>query len=71
MSGPDSVPTTELPHQFEQASGFVATANHKMIPDDYPYKVGYSWAPPYRDFEHISQVLQQARSGDTRLEALE
>jgi penicillin amidase len=57
------VPTTELPHQFNPASGFVATANHKMIPDNYPYKVGYSWAPPYR-FQRISQVLQQARSGD-------
>ena len=53
----------ELPHQYNPQPGFVATANHKMIPDGYPYKVGYSWAPPYR-FQRISQVLQQARSGD-------
>ena len=32
-----------------------------MIPDNYPYKVGYSWAPPYR-FQRITQVLQQAHS---------
>ncbi len=57
------VPTGELPHQFNPAVGFVATANHKMIPEGYPYKVGYSWAPPYR-FQRISQVLQQAQSGD-------
>jgi penicillin amidase len=65
------VPTAELPHQFNPAAGFVATANHKMIPDGYPYKVGYSWAPPYR-FQRISQVLKQAQSGEKLdVEALE
>jgi penicillin G amidase len=57
------VPTAELPHQFNPAAGFVATANHKMIPEGYPYKVGYVWAPPFR-FQRITQVLQQAQSGD-------
>ena len=57
------LPTAELPHQFNPAAGFVATANHKMIPEGYPYKVGYSWVPPYR-FQRITQVLQQAQSGD-------
>ncbi|HEV3207178.1 MAG TPA: penicillin acylase family protein [Terriglobales bacterium] len=56
------VPTTELPYQFNPAAGFVVTANHKMIPDGYPYKVGYSWTDPYR-FERITQVLQQAKAG--------
>jgi penicillin amidase len=56
------VPTAELPHEFNPVAGFVATANHKMIPDGYPYKVGYSWAPPYR-FQRITQVLQQAKAG--------
>jgi len=65
------VPTAELPHQFNPAAGFVATANHKMIPEGYPYNVGYSWAPPYR-FQRITQVLQQAQSGDKLdVEALE
>jgi penicillin amidase len=57
------VPNAELPHQLNPPQGFVATANHKMIPEGYPYKVGYSWAPPYR-FQRITQVLQQAQSGD-------
>jgi penicillin G amidase len=30
------VATQELPHQFNPAAGFVATANHKMIPEGYP-----------------------------------
>jgi len=57
------VPTAELPHQLNPAAGFVATANHKMIPENYPYKVGYEWAPPFR-FQRITQVLQQAQSGN-------
>ncbi|MGA8310692.1 MAG: penicillin acylase family protein [Terriglobales bacterium] len=56
------VPTAELPHQLNPSAGFVATANHKMIPEGYPYKVGYVWAPPFR-FQRITQVLQQAQSG--------
>ncbi len=56
------VPNAELPHQYNPPAGFVATANHKMIPEGYPYKVGYSWEPPYR-FHRITQVLQQARAG--------
>jgi penicillin amidase len=65
------VPTGELPHQFNPAAGFVVTANHKMIPDGYPYKVGYSWADPYR-FQRITQVLKKAHSGDKLdVEALE
>jgi penicillin G amidase len=55
------VPNDELPHQFNPPQGFVVTANHKMIPNKYPYKVGYSWAPPYR-YQRITQVLQQAQS---------
>ena len=57
------VPNDRLPHHFNPPQGFIATANHKMIPDNYPYKVGYSWAPPYR-FQRITQVLQAAHSGN-------
>jgi penicillin G amidase len=57
------VPNAELPHQYNPPAGFVATANHKMIPEGYPYKVGYSWEPPYR-FQRITQVLQRARTGN-------
>jgi penicillin amidase len=65
------VPAEELPRQFNPAAGFVVTANHKMIREGYPYKVGYSWADPYR-FQRITQVLQKARSGDKLdVEALE
>ena len=56
------VPTEELPHSFNPPTQFVATANHKMIPEGYPYKVGNEWAPPER-FQRITEVLEQARTG--------
>jgi penicillin G amidase len=55
------VPTQDLPHTYNPAAQFIATANHKMIPDGYPYKVGYEWATPER-FLRISEVLRQAQT---------
>ena len=57
------VTNAELPHDYNPRRGFIATANHKMIPDGYPYKVGYSWAPPYR-FQRVTEVLQRAQAGN-------
>ena len=47
---------SELPHTYNPVSGFVASANHKMIPESYPYAVGFQWAPPER-FLRISEVI--------------
>jgi penicillin G amidase len=49
----------DLPHQFNPARGFIASANQKMIPENFPYKVGYEWAEPDR-FNRITELLQQA-----------
>jgi penicillin G amidase len=54
------LPNAELPHSFNPAEGFIATANQKMIPEGYPYAVGYEWAEPTR-FERIREVLAAAR----------
>jgi penicillin G amidase len=50
------VPNSALPHSFNPATGFIATANHKMIPENYPYNVGFEWAPPFR-VHRIEEVL--------------
>jgi penicillin amidase len=60
------VPNQELPHSFNPPAGFVATANHRMIPDAYPYRVGYEWAAPYR-FERITSVLAEAKTKEHKL----
>ena len=60
------VPNAELPHTYNPASGFVATANHKMIPENYVYAVGFQWASPER-FLRISEVLSGAAKSGHKL----
>jgi len=61
------VPNSELPHSYNPASGFIATANHKMIPEHYPYNVGFQWASPER-FQRISEVLSSAAKSGHKLQ---
>jgi penicillin amidase len=57
------IANADLPHSYNPASGFLATANHKMIPNDYRYAVGFEWAAPVR-YLRIKEVLEEAaRSG--------
>jgi penicillin amidase len=60
------IPTSDLPHFFNPAEGFVATANHKMIADHYPYNVGFEWAPPYR-VTRIRSVIEGAKNDHHKL----
>jgi penicillin G amidase len=60
------IPSADLPHSFNPAEGFVATANHKMIPEHYPYKVGYEWASPYR-VNRIRSVIENAKEKGHKL----
>jgi len=60
------VPASELPHFFNPKEGFVATANHKMIPEHYPYNVGFEWDPPYR-FLRIRSVIESAKETHNKL----
>jgi penicillin amidase len=60
------IPNEELPHSYNPAAGFVATANHKMIPDGYPYSVGFEWAEPVR-YLRIKEVLDGAKTRGSKL----
>ncbi len=60
------VPNADLPHSYNPASGFVATANHKMIPENYGYAVGFQWASPER-FLRISEVFNAAAKSQHKL----
>ena len=44
----DFIPFDELPHTFNPARGYVATANHKPVPDSYPYYISTFWSTPNR-----------------------
>ena len=51
------LPASELPSAFNPASGFLATANHNILPPGYPHTLGYEWAPPDR-YQRILTVLR-------------
>ncbi|HEX3846233.1 MAG TPA: penicillin acylase family protein [Steroidobacteraceae bacterium] len=60
------IASAELPHSFNPAAGYVASANHKMIPDGYRYRVGYEWDPGYR-FARIKAVIEKAGADNHKL----
>ena len=56
------LPINALPHEVNPARGFVATANHYLFPNDYPWKeaMHYTWADPYRA-SRITELLGSGR----------
>ena len=58
------LPADRLPSSFNPASGFIATANHNILPPGYTPPLNYDWADPFR-FERIAAVLRDT-SGLTR-----
>ena len=60
------IPVSQLPHSYNPSDGFVATANNKMIPDSYPYNIGFEWYSRYR-VQRISQVIGAAQKADHKL----
>lgn len=38
----------DLPQDFNPESGWLATANHNIVPKDFPNPIAYEFAPPYR-----------------------
>lgn len=47
----------QYPQSFNPKSGWLATANHNIIPEGYTRQIGYEFAPPYR-FQRIQSVLE-------------
>lgn len=52
------IPFDELPKVVNPEKGFIATANNKMVSDNYPYHISNVWAQPYR-YERIHEVLEE------------
>ena len=50
------IPFDELPSVLNPTTGFVATANNKVVPDDYPYLITHDWASPFRA-QRITDLL--------------
>jgi penicillin amidase len=52
------IPDNELPNISNPRANFIATANNKIVSDDFPYLISNSWAPPNR-YERIVSRLQE------------
>lgn len=54
------VPGEQLPRAFNPANGFIATANHNILPPGYIIPLSYEWASRYR-IDRVKDVLSQNR----------
>ncbi len=53
------IPDAELPHVLNPEQGYVATANNRIVGDDFPYKVTGEYQPDYR-ITRIRQLIEQS-----------
>jgi penicillin amidase len=57
------IPVDELPRVKNPSSGYVATANAKIVDDNYPHYITSHWAYPYRT-ERIVDMLEDKEKHD-------
>lgn len=50
------IPFDELPRTENPASGYIASANNKIVPDSYPYLITHDWGRSYR-IDRIEAML--------------
>jgi len=53
----------QLPQVANPKVGYVATANHNIVPADYPHEIGYEFTPSYR-FRQIQRRLDAKKKFD-------
>jgi penicillin amidase len=53
------VPFEDLPHSFNPSGGMIATANGRIVPDNYPYFITAKWEAPFR----TARIFQLLREG--------
>lgn len=52
------IPFDELPKVVNPEKEFIATANNRVVGEEYPYHISNVWAQPYR-YERIFEVLEE------------
>ncbi len=51
-----TIPFAEMPHAYNPPQGYIVTANHRIIDDDYPHDLGQMWRSGYRA-KRIEQLI--------------
>ena len=55
------LPVADLPQNFNPKSGWLATANHNILPPGYQHEISYEFAPLYRFLRVKSRLQAQPR----------
>ncbi len=55
----------DLPQSYNPAKGYIATANHNILPPGYSKILGFEWGAPHR-FNRIVEVLDGTPAGGPR-----
>ena len=51
------IPKSEMPGQINPEKGWVGTANHDVVPDDFPYYYSAHFSPNYR-YKRMTELLE-------------
>ncbi|MDX2149419.1 MAG: penicillin acylase family protein [Bryobacteraceae bacterium] len=51
---------SQLPQEFDPPRGYIATANHNILPPAYPHRLGHEFAPRFR-FDRLEELLRHPR----------
>ncbi len=51
------LPVSDLPQAFNPVSGYIATANHNILPPGYSKMLGYEWGSPHR-YRRIVEMIE-------------
>jgi len=57
------IPFDELPRAFNPQSGFIVSANQKIVPPEYRHHITSEWQPPYRA-QRITELLLKIERHD-------
>ena len=55
------IPFADLPHSYNPPGGIIATANSRVVPDQYPYFITHAWSAPWRT-ARIFELLEAGRN---------
>jgi penicillin amidase len=62
-----TIPYDKLPQIADPPNGFLATANARITPDDYPYPIALDWGAPYRNQRIWKLLAERSAATNDRL----
>jgi penicillin amidase len=60
------IPFEELPQAYNPAAGFIATANNRVVGDDYAYFITHEWNTRYRA-ERIVELIEELSANGEKI----